>query len=111
MAKPKRGEKTQAIRDYLATNPKAGPKDVVAGLQAQGMAVKPGLVSAIKYGKQRGKPKPGRRGRAPAMSAAARHTSNGDLTVDLLVEVRQFVSKVGDVSTVRKALDVLDMLR
>ena len=41
----KRGAKTQAIRDYVAANPEQGPKDIVAGLKAQGMTVKPGLVS------------------------------------------------------------------
>ena len=68
MARLKRGAKTQAIRDYVAANPAQGPKDIVAGLKAKGMTVKPGLVSAVKYGKKNRK----RSARRPSVRAAAR---------------------------------------
>jgi hypothetical protein len=86
MAKLKRGEKTQAGRDYLAAHPEASPKEIVAGLATTGMKIKLGLANSIKYSK-RGKKKAGRRGRAPTMTAAARHSSNGAVTVEQLIEV------------------------
>src|SRR5579872_3872066 len=102
MARMKRGAKTQAIRDYVAANPKQGPKDIVAGLKAQGITVKPGLVSAVKYGKPRGK-----RSR-PSVRTAARHTThNGSITVEQLLEVKKLADSIGGAEQVRSALDAL----
>jgi hypothetical protein len=42
---PERGAKTRAIRDYLAANKNAKPKEVVAALKGQGLEVSPNLVS------------------------------------------------------------------
>jgi hypothetical protein len=106
MARMKRGAKTQAIKDYLATNPEQGPKDVVAGLKAQGVTVKPGLVSSIKYGKK-GK----RSARRPSMRVAARHTKNGAVTVEQLLEVKKLADSIGGAEQVRSALDALEQLR
>lgn len=59
MVKPERGAKSRAVREYLKEHKKAGPKEIVDALKAQGIDVTATLVSSIKYGK-RG---PGRRGR------------------------------------------------
>ncbi len=107
MARLKRGAKTQAIRDYVAANPDQGPKDIVAGLKAQGMTVKPGLVSAVKYGKKGRKRSAGR----PSVRAAARRSSNGSVTVEQLIEVKKLADSLGGADHVRSALDALDQLR
>ena len=105
MARLKRGEKTKAARDYLAAHPEASPKEIVAGLAEQGMKVKIGLANSIKYNK-RGKKK--RRG--TAVRVAARR-SNGQITVEQLVQVKQLADSLGGVAHIREALDALDMLR
>lgn len=56
MAKPERGVRSEAVRQYLKAHPKAGPQVVVDGLKADGIVVTKALVSSIKYGK-RGKGK------------------------------------------------------
>lgn len=107
MAQMKRGAKTQAIREYLAANPAQGPKDIVAGLKAQGMTVRPGLVSAVKYGKSRAK-----KARRLTVRVAARRTSrNGSITVEQLLEVKKLADSIGGVEQVQSALDMLEQLR
>ena len=51
LANEQRGARTAAIRDYLAKNPTAGPKEIVENLKQTGVDVSMSLVSAIKYGK------------------------------------------------------------
>jgi hypothetical protein len=102
----KRGKKTQVIREYLAAHPTEGPAAVVTGLKAQGITVKPGLVSAIKYGKPRGK-----RPRPSVRVAARRTTRNGSITVEQLLEVKKLADSIGGVEQARSALDTLDRLR
>jgi hypothetical protein len=72
MAKAEHGSRSQAIRDYLSSHPKAGPKAVVGALKAKGIEVKLGLVSNVKHhmmsGKSRRRASAKRRGKAPAMT-------------------------------------------
>src|SRR6266404_4018157 len=107
MAKLKRGEKTKAVREYLAANPTASPKEIVAGLAATGMKIKIGLANSLKYGKR----KPGRRRRALTAASAARRTSNGAVTLDQLIEVKRLADSLGGVEHVRAALETLESLR
>ena len=108
MAKLKRGEKTKAVREFIAANPAASPKEIVAGLASTGMKIKIGLANSLKYGKR----KPGRR-RKPTVASAARraHTSNGAVTFDQLIEVKRFADSIGGIEQVRSALEALEMLR
>lgn len=55
MANPEHGARSKAIREYLKSNPAAGPNKVVAALKEQGLTVTKGLVSNIKYGGQSSK--------------------------------------------------------
>lgn len=106
MARMKRGAKSQAIREYITSNPAEGPAAIVAGLKAKGITVKPGLVSAVKYGKPRGK-----RSRRPVLRIAARRTTrNGSITVEQLLEVKKLADSIGGAEQVRSALDALDMI-
>src|SRR5262245_50517697 len=95
MARMKRGAKSQAVRDYLAANPGAGAKAIVAGLAEKGIKVKVTLVNSIKYKKpsKRGKT---RRRRMMSMQAAARRTpANGSLSVEQLIEVKRLADSLG----------------
>jgi hypothetical protein len=108
MAKLKRGEKTKAVRDYIAANPTATPKEIVAGLATTGMRIKVGLANSLKYGKK----KRGRRRSSTVASAARRApTSNGAVTVDQLLEVKRLADSLGGMSQVRQALETLEQLR
>lgn len=110
MAKLKRGEKTRAVREYIAGNPEASPKAIVAGLAATGMKIKLGLANSLKYGRR----KPGRR-KAPSVRVAARksgrHATNGAVTVAQLIELKRFADSLGGLDHVRTALDALQQLR
>lgn len=107
MAKVQRGSRSQAIREYLATKPEAGPKEVISALKAKGVTVTVGLVSNIKYG---GKKSKARRGRPLTVRAAARRTRKSSLTIDQLLEVRRFANSLGGAEQLRRALDTLEQL-
>ena len=78
MANPERGSRSGAIRDYLKSNPKAGPKEIVAALGAQGISVTKGLVSNIKYGAKPNRGRGPRKARmAPAVTAAPARRGSG----------------------------------
>ncbi|MBI3861148.1 MAG: hypothetical protein HY290_04555 [Planctomycetia bacterium] len=49
MPKPDRGARSNAIREFLKSNPKAVTKDVITGLQEKGIEVSEALVHKIKY--------------------------------------------------------------
>ncbi len=106
-ARMKRGEKTQAVRDYLAEHPEANRRAVVEGLKAKGIKVNITLVSSLMY-KQASKP--GRR-RAPSVQAAARKTATTGVSIEQLIEVKRFTDSFGSADQVRQALDMLEQLR
>jgi arginine repressor len=104
----KRGQRSEAIREYLSANPSAGPKDVIAALKEKGVAVTVGLVSNIKYGGKKAKV---RRGRRMTVRAAARRTGRpGSLSVEQLLSVKQFADSFGGVDQLRQALNMLEQL-
>jgi|SRR5579863_3374555 len=111
MAKLKRGEKTRVVREYITANPTATPKEIVAGLASTGMKIKLGLANSLKYAKTK---KPSRR-KAPTVASAARrtqrHSGNGAVTVDQLLEVKRLADSFGGIEHVRAALESLEMLR
>jgi hypothetical protein len=72
MLTPERGARSRAIRDYLKTNSKAGPKEIVTSLGASGIEVTEGLVSSIKYGKKRTRRGKKSRGKAAVGSRRTR---------------------------------------
>lgn len=98
-----------AIRAYLRTNRKAGPKEIQADLAKQGINVTLGLISFVKYSK------PKRRSKAPAVRVAARRTRTRarvpGITVEQLLQVKGLVESLGNIGQVRSALDTLERLR
>ena len=98
--KPARGARSQAVRDYLKSNPSANVKTVVEELAKGGMKVSAALVGAIKYAKAKKK----RRRRVAAAAA-----SEG-LDIQKLIAVKKLVNDLGGVEEVRKALTALEKL-
>lgn len=85
------GNKSQAIRDELAANPKATAAEVVEALKAKGIETSAGLVYQVKQSsKPKDKPK-GKPGRKPG---AAAPSTNGSLADDLMA-LRAIVLKHG----------------
>jgi hypothetical protein len=85
MAKAAHGTKSQAIHEYLSTNPNANANDIVAAMKQQGIAVSFGLAKAVKYGKK-GK-------KSAAKRAAKTPSSNGKPVVSGSESIRQFMAK------------------
>src|SRR6056297_1170654 len=125
MAKKKAGEpnKSQAIRDYKTANPSAKPKKIAEDLGLQGISVSPGFVSTILSTSKR-KKKVGRPGRpkgsgwvkaVPAVGRppkSSRHGAKyqGEVSVDSLWKVKQFVAEVGGIDEARAALSTYEQL-
>lgn len=110
MAKKKSGpNKSQAIRDYLKTHPKAGPTEVCNELKKKGMKIAPALVSNVKAALAGRKPgaKGAKRGPKPGAKAAR---NSETLNMSSLLAAKEFADSVGGVDravTVLKALQKL----
>jgi hypothetical protein len=107
------GSKSQAVRDYLAAHPDAGPKTVVDALREQGVNISLALASAVKYSKAK---RGGRRGRRRMVrisggAAAAAPARTGGLTAADLFEVKRFVDQLGGMSKAKQAIETLEQLR
>jgi hypothetical protein len=94
--------KSQAIRDYLAGNPAAGTKDVVAGLADKGVKVTPALVYLIKSKAKQAK----RRARRERFAESSRGTGTVD-PVELFREVRDLGRKVGGIQNLKRLVDLM----
>src|SRR5437764_6200419 len=99
MAKRRKINMSQAIRDYLAKNPSAMPKDIQAALAAKGIKVGYSLISQIKY-------KAARRGTRKAPSSNRRKPGRPSTAVsfELLVAAKQIADRMGGVERAKEAL-------
>jgi len=91
--------KSQAIRDYVSSNPGAKPKEIAVALAAQGVDVTPAFVSTLKSNAKRNAGKVGRRGRPRAAA--------GDFGIESLVQAKKLADKMGGVAQARQALNAL----
>jgi hypothetical protein len=105
--------KSQAIREHLAKNPDASPKQIVEALAANGLQVTEGLASNVKYTSRhkvrRGAVAGRRRGRPPGRPPG--RSNGGGITAQDLLALKQVVDGMGGVEAVRRALDMLEQLR
>jgi hypothetical protein len=105
MARRKRN-KSQAIRDYLASNPSATPSTIIEDLKKKGIKVGASLVSAVKYKQPAGgNGRRKKRGRRVGASANGRHVG-----FDQLVAAKALADKMGGVAAAKSALDMLAKL-
>ena len=131
MAKKTAGKatnKSQAIRDFKASNPEAGPTEIVTELGKQGLVVTTALVSNVlttakkkKAKKKPGRPKgavstgaPKRKGRPKKKggrpSKAASNAS--DVNLNALIAAKKLVDQMGgNLAQAKSALDALAKLQ
>ncbi|MEO0530387.1 MAG: hypothetical protein AAF266_07380 [Planctomycetota bacterium] len=118
MAKKRAGgpNKSAAIREYLKSQPDAGPTEVCKELKKKGLTIAPALVSNVKaamLGKKGGKKKRGRKPGRPAGSGRkpGRPAGAGDkVSLSSLIEAREFVDKVGGPEKAEELLKALKKL-
>lgn len=109
----RKGSKSGAIRDHLAANPDAQPKEIVDALKAQGIDVTAPQVSQVKWAESKKGPtaktakRKGRRGRPPRAAASG---TNGK-SYESLLEAKKLVDKLGGVEAAKQALDILATLQ
>ena len=94
--------KSQAIRDFLAGNPQAGTKEVVAGLAEKGVKVAPTLVYFIRSKANQAK----RRAKRARAVESSRQTATAD-PVALVRKVRDLGREVGGIQNLKRLVDLL----
>jgi hypothetical protein len=120
--------KSQAVRDYLAEHPEAGPKEVITQLQADGVfnKVKPGtkayrtqvsLVSNVKTnlkkksGKGKSKAKPARKAaRTPAVNKV-RSQKAGEYAVSQALKVKELAGSLGGTQATQDLLEKIKQIQ
>jgi hypothetical protein len=93
--------KSQAIRDYLKTNPTATPTVIQQDLLREGVRVGYSLISQVKYkggGSRKAKRGAGRKGSA-------------NISMDDLVSAKQIADRMGGVDRAKQALMLLERLQ
>jgi hypothetical protein len=103
MAKRRKINKSQHIRDYLESDPTATPKVIKEALKAKGITVTDSLVSLVKY-KSGSRRKTRRRGRV------ARAAPNA-ISFDDLVSVKAIAQRMGGLERAKQALGMLERLQ
>jgi len=100
--------KSALIRDYLAANPDAGPKAVVAAIRKKGVNISEALVSFVKY-KSSGKKK--RRRRKKKAVAAAKPAVSDRVSISTLVQAKKLAEQMGGIEKAKAALAALAKLQ
>jgi hypothetical protein len=104
--------KTQAVKAYLARDPKATPLEISAALGAQGIDVAPNYAAGIKSSlkaKKRGK-KAASKAASPAPSAASSSPADDTISLDALRKAKSLVRELGGLDQARQALKALSVL-
>ena len=114
MAK-KTAAKTQAIKDALAADPKAGPQEIAEKLVATGLDVKPKDVSNVKFQEKskRRRKKRAAKGEqaAPVPKRAATAPAAGDMiSMTALQAAKKLVKELGGVEKAKRAIESLGRL-
>ena len=94
--------KSQAIRDFLAGNPQAGTKDIVAGLAEKGVKVAPTLVYFIKSKQRQAK----RRAKRDRMAESSRQAGSKN-PVEVVLRVKDLAREVGGIKNLKMLVDLL----
>jgi hypothetical protein len=101
---PRSNSKAQAVRDaFEKQGADARPKDVIAALKAKGISVAPAQVSNIKASLRKKKG-------AKKKTTAAAH-SNGQLSLESLLEAKKLAVRLGGVDVALTALTALSKLQ
>jgi hypothetical protein len=102
------GGKSQAVRAALRKlGRKAPTKEIIDHLAGKGVEVSVALVAKVKS-----RMKPGRKGRrANATIAAPAARVNGQITYDHLLAAKKLADELGGTDSLRRTLELLEMLR
>ena len=97
-----RVNKSQAVRDFLAANPAADSKTVIAGLAEQGVKVAPTMVYYVrsKLGQAR------RKARRERVAASSRQ-SGARNPVEVVLRVKDLAREVGGIGNLKQLVDLL----
>jgi hypothetical protein len=107
--------KAQAIRDALAVDPNAMPKDLADKLSEEGWNVKAKDVSQAKFLLGKTKQKSGKKAGSKPVKAAAAAASAADAPADLvsvaaLQKAKKLIQELGGVKEAKQALAALAQL-
>ena len=94
--------KSQAVRDLLAANPKATTKEIVEAMGAKGLKISPNLVYLLKS-KQKRKQRKQKRLQAVAASRAA-GLSN---PIEAVMQIKSLASHLGGIKNLKRLVDLL----
>ena len=114
MAKKSKVNKSQAVRDYLAAQPNAMPKDVMAALAKDGITVSRILVSTIKT-KLKKASTAKMVAKKPAVAATPAivekpTTNGGTITLEQVKKVACTIRTIGGIQRVTEVLEVIKEL-
>jgi hypothetical protein len=103
--------KSEAIRQYYADNPRAKPREVVDALKSQGIPVSATTVSTVRYMMKK-RPRKGRRGAAAAAAGRRTKAGNGrtDRLLESLIDAKKLADRLGGIERARQALRMLERL-
>jgi hypothetical protein len=102
-AKGKGTNRSQAIRDELAKNPKATSKEIIAALKGKGIKVKSSLIYFVKAQQHKAK-RTAKRARVTAEVLRTTPTSNA---VELVLRVKDLAREVGGIANLKKLVHLL----
>ncbi len=103
--------KSQAIRDYLAANPQAGPTKTVEVLAKKGIKVTTTLVSGVKTRSGSSKKRGRGRGRPRKTTTRRRRAMRNDtVAITDLLQAKKLAEKMGGIDRAQTALAALARL-
>ena|SRR5438105_4562083 len=94
--------KSEAIREILAQNPKIGSKEIIAQLAQKVIKVAPTLVYYVKSKQNQMK----RRAKRERVAAASRNASNAN-PVEVVLRVKDLAREVGGIRNLKQLVDLL----
>ena len=94
--------KSQAVREYLATNPKADSKTVIAALADKGVKVAPTMVYYVKSKMSQAR----RKAKRERVAASSRLTTAKN-PVELVLRVKDLAREVGGIKNLKLLVDLL----
>jgi hypothetical protein len=97
--------KSEKIREYLATNPDATPTVIQQDLKRQGVPVTYSLISQVKY--KGGSTRKATRG----SGGRSRGGRSANISIDELVSAKQIADRLGGLDRAKQALTLLERLQ
>ncbi len=112
MAKKRRGEKTEAVRDYLNAHPGAVPTEIVAAMAKQKIKLTRSHAANIKTKLNKASPakkaaKPAAVAAPPALAAVAKPANGGTFTLEQIEKVAHTIKTLGGYPRMTEVLGVI----